>query len=275
MTPPTPPPPAPGNRRYHGLDAIRAVMMTLGLVLHVALCYGEGDWIYKDPETTGVAGLITVSVHVFRMPIFFVMAGFFGAMVYERRGAAIFARQRFDRIVVPLVIGWFVLFPLLSWAIIFAWTHTSFPPEAVGGAAHAHHSHKLHTVDGDRELVAGIAEAAARLADSLDNLATEAARLRARVPRAVRAARRGERRRVGAKDSPPLPPVADGGDRFVQVEVIHEPDDDAEADSRDGEVKIEQVEVQREEVACGCDYPLIVAAQRCVPTDGDPEPLVD
>ncbi len=134
MTSTPPPPSALANRRYHGLDAIRAVMMTLGLVLHVALCYGEGPWVYKDPETTDVAGLITVSVHVFRMPIFFVMAGFFGAMVYERRGAATFARQRFDRIVVPLVIGWFVLFPLLSWAIIFAWTHTSFPPEAVGGA---------------------------------------------------------------------------------------------------------------------------------------------
>ena len=134
MTTSTPPAATPDGRRYHGLDAIRAVMMTLGLVLHVALCYGEGDWIYKDPETTGVAGLITVSVHVFRMPIFFVMAGFFAAMVYERRGASTFARQRFDRIVVPLVIGWFVLFPLFSWAIIFAWTHTSFPPEAVGGA---------------------------------------------------------------------------------------------------------------------------------------------
>ncbi|MFM1890767.1 MAG: hypothetical protein RLZZ565_1524, partial [Planctomycetota bacterium] len=73
--------PTPASRRYHGLDAIRAVMMALGLLLHVALCYGEGPWIYKDPATTGLAGVITISVHVFRMPIFFVMAGFFAAMI--------------------------------------------------------------------------------------------------------------------------------------------------------------------------------------------------
>ena len=129
--PPTPPRPSP--RRYHGLDAIRAVMMALGLLLHVALCYGDGPWIYKDPATTGLAGVITISVHVFRMPIFFVMAGFFAAMIHERRGARVFAIQRFDRIVIPLGIGWFVLFPLLSWSIIFAWTHASIPPDSVGG----------------------------------------------------------------------------------------------------------------------------------------------
>jgi fucose 4-O-acetylase-like acetyltransferase len=112
-------------------------MMALGLLLHVALCYGEGPWIYKDPATTGLAGVITISVHVFRMPIFFVMAGFFAAMIHERRGARVFAIQRFDRIVIPLGIGWFVLFPLLSWSIIFAWTHASIPPDSVGGGWNA------------------------------------------------------------------------------------------------------------------------------------------
>ena len=129
--------PTPASRRYHGLDAIRAVMMALGLLLHVALCYGEGPWIYKDPATTGLAGVITISVHVFRMPIFFVMAGFFAAMVHERRGARVFAIQRFDRIAIPLGIGWFVLFPLLAWSIIFAWTHASIPPDTVGGGWNA------------------------------------------------------------------------------------------------------------------------------------------
>ena len=29
-------------------------------------------------------------IHIFRMPVFFVMAGFFGAMLFERRGAGSF-----------------------------------------------------------------------------------------------------------------------------------------------------------------------------------------
>ena len=54
-------------------------MMLLGVVLHTALCFQEtpGAWIYQDPNTTPLAGLLVVSIHVFRMPVFFAMAGFF------------------------------------------------------------------------------------------------------------------------------------------------------------------------------------------------------
>ena len=115
--------------RYHGLDFIRAVMMLLGVVLHTALAFQQQDglWIYHDPERTPLAGLFVLSIHIFRMPIFFVMAGFFGAMLFTRKGPAIFAGHRFDRIVIPLVIGWFVLYPLLMWAISFAYTYASQP----------------------------------------------------------------------------------------------------------------------------------------------------
>jgi len=111
--------------RHHGLDFVRASMMLLGVVLHTALCFQEtpGAWVYQDPNTTPLAGLLVISIHVFRMPIFFAMAGFFGAMLLERRGLATFASHRFNRIAVPLLVGWFVLYPMLAWAISFAWTN--------------------------------------------------------------------------------------------------------------------------------------------------------
>jgi glucans biosynthesis protein C len=120
---PASPPPA---TRHHGFDFVRASMMLLGVVLHTALCFQEtpGAWIYQDPNTTPLAGLLVVSIHVFRMPVFFAMAGFFGAMLLARRGFATFASHRFSRIAVPLAIGWFVLFPMLAWAISFAWTNS-------------------------------------------------------------------------------------------------------------------------------------------------------
>ena len=40
-------------------------------------------------------------IHIFRMPIFFVMAGFFAAMLYLRRGPGGLAQNRATRIVVP------------------------------------------------------------------------------------------------------------------------------------------------------------------------------
>jgi len=115
--------------RYHGLDFIRALMMLLGVVLHTALVFLEPDelWVYHDPESSPLAGLFAISIHIFRMPVFFVMAGFFGAMLFTRKGPSVFAGHRFERIVIPLVIGWFVLFPLVTWAISFAFTYSSQP----------------------------------------------------------------------------------------------------------------------------------------------------
>lgn len=116
-------------RRYHGLDFVRASMMMLGVVLHTALVFLPEGWIYLDPQDSPVAFFLVDVIHIFRMPVFFVMAGFFGAMLFERKGVGSFSLHRFDRIVIPLVVGWFVLFPMLSWSISFAWTYASLPAD--------------------------------------------------------------------------------------------------------------------------------------------------
>ena len=62
-------------------------MMLLGVVLHTALSFIEGspsgDWMYRDPSRSPIAGLLTLSIHVFRMPVFFVMAGIFAALIWR------------------------------------------------------------------------------------------------------------------------------------------------------------------------------------------------
>ena len=119
-----------GTGRYHGLDVVRAAMMLLGVVIHTALVYCEPQiWIYEDPDRTAFAGILVLGIHIFRMPAFFVMAGFFGAMLFDRRGPGGFTSHRYDRIVLPLVIGWFVIYPLLAWSISFAFTWSYLPAE--------------------------------------------------------------------------------------------------------------------------------------------------
>jgi peptidoglycan/LPS O-acetylase OafA/YrhL len=112
------------RRRLHALDGLRATMMLLGLVLHAAISYGAvsyGDaWPYQDVSTHPVNDWVVFFIHVFRMPIFYAMAGFFAAMLYDRRGAAGFARHRATRILVPFVVGWIVLFPLITTGFTFA-----------------------------------------------------------------------------------------------------------------------------------------------------------
>ncbi len=112
------------HRRYHALDGLRAVMMLLGLVLHACVSYGAIDygraWNYQDPATTSICDWIVLFIHVFRMPVFFVMAGFFTALLFERRGPLSMMRNRAMRIGIPLVIGWVVLMPLIMSGFAFA-----------------------------------------------------------------------------------------------------------------------------------------------------------
>ena len=72
-------------------------MMLLGLVLHSAVNYvvfplGPA-WPYKDPATSTVFDILVFVIHLFRMPVFFVAAGFFAAMLMERDGARGILRQ--------------------------------------------------------------------------------------------------------------------------------------------------------------------------------------
>ena len=69
----------------------------------------------------------------------------------------------------------------------------------------------VHTVNGDRELIGGLLEAAARLAESIDDLADEGRRLRKRVPLAL-----CEEQCV---QLPPPPQEARDGQRFLGVVV--------------------------------------------------------
>ncbi len=117
----------PIQERYYGLDGLRAIMMLLGLVLHAIISYmdtppGGGGWTFRDPSTHIVWTYLLFFIHIFRMPIFFVMAGFFAALLYQRRGTKRMALNRFTRILVPFVVGWIILLPVTMSGFTFAFT---------------------------------------------------------------------------------------------------------------------------------------------------------
>ena len=51
--------------------------------------------------------------HIFRMSLFFFIAGFFGRLLYHKLGARGFWTNRAMRILVPLIVGWVILMPLI------------------------------------------------------------------------------------------------------------------------------------------------------------------
>jgi fucose 4-O-acetylase-like acetyltransferase len=112
-------------KRYHALDSLRASMMLLGIWLHTVVGYSrEGSWPYKDAHPTAVYDWTLGMIHTFRMPIFFVMAGFFGALLWER-GRTRFLRNRLERILAPFLLFWTCLFPVVLWMAAYSrtWDH--------------------------------------------------------------------------------------------------------------------------------------------------------
>jgi glucans biosynthesis protein C len=111
-------------RRYHALDALRAAMMLLGLVLHSAVSYTtvslEEAWHYQDAQRSAIFDMLVFFIHLFRMPVFFVVAGFFAALLYYRDGGSRFAANRARRVLLPLAVFWIPLFPLVRAGFTFA-----------------------------------------------------------------------------------------------------------------------------------------------------------
>jgi peptidoglycan/LPS O-acetylase OafA/YrhL len=103
--------------RYHDLDAFRAWAVLLGIVLHAAwlmLPFQMGTPLV-DVDQTPVAGWLFWFLHLFRMQAFFLVAGFFGNLVYQRRGLWSFTKHRFIRIVIPMVVAWIIMIPWITY----------------------------------------------------------------------------------------------------------------------------------------------------------------
>ena len=112
------------TERIHSLDSLRAIMMLLGLVIHSAITYGNVDWgstwSLKDPiATSSVNDYIVDIIHVFRMQIFFMVAGFFGAMLFYERKPLKMIKNRISRIVFPFIVFVILLWPTIVYAFVY------------------------------------------------------------------------------------------------------------------------------------------------------------
>lgn len=125
------------NERLHSLDAVRGFALLAGVVLHAAMAFLPGfaatGWPITDNSPSVPLGVTFFVIHMFRMTTFFVIAGYFGHMLFHRLGARAFVRNRSLRIVVPLIVGWMVVFPAIAasfaWAVSRSTSGVSLPTE--------------------------------------------------------------------------------------------------------------------------------------------------
>ena len=104
--------------RIHGFDSLRAILMLLGIVLHVTLSYTpHGFWPFKDPRVQSDSlGAILDWIHLFRMPLFFLLSGYFSAMLWSTKGIRKMIKHRLLRIVLPFLLFVIILMPISSFS---------------------------------------------------------------------------------------------------------------------------------------------------------------
>ncbi len=126
------------GQRYHDLDALRAFVMFLGILLHATLFiqpeYQMG-WPIYDPAAMGDKTYAAVfsAIHGFRMPLFFLLSGFFSALIWKKKGLRALRAQRMKQVGLPFAVGCIILAPLtvglLFLAAKFLNLHMVFMPQ--------------------------------------------------------------------------------------------------------------------------------------------------
>lgn len=128
--------------RFHDLDALRAFAMLLGIVLHACLFLMPVDtWPIQDRwadtldlENNPYAILFGV-IHGFRMPVFYLISGFFTAMLWQSRGLGGLVRHRLHRIGLPLLAGTLTIIPATN-AFFFPVTPLTWMFSCLSSLAH-------------------------------------------------------------------------------------------------------------------------------------------
>ena len=110
--------------RYHSLDVLRASALLLGIGLHATMSFLPGfrsvGWPIVDvSESTALAWVYFV-VHIFRMTLFFLIAGFFARLLHSRLGTSGFCKHRLRRIGLPLLVSMLVVMPLAIVPLVVA-----------------------------------------------------------------------------------------------------------------------------------------------------------
>jgi peptidoglycan/LPS O-acetylase OafA/YrhL len=105
----------PPMQRYHDFDALRAVAMLLGIVLHGMMSLVPlpvAVWPAQDVARNEFYLFLLHAIHGFRLQLFFVLSGFFTMMMWKKYGLKKLLGHRTKRILLPLLVFTIPLLPI-------------------------------------------------------------------------------------------------------------------------------------------------------------------
>lgn len=114
------------GERLHALDAVRGGALLLGVFFHATMSFMEPRiWVVGDSATSEPLTATFFVLHIFRMTVFFVIAGFFARMLLERRGLGGFVADRARRIALPFAVFWPLVLTCIIAVLIWSAAHAN------------------------------------------------------------------------------------------------------------------------------------------------------
>ena len=123
------------DTRIHALDHLRALAMLAGVAFHAALAYSplvQPFWPSADRQNSSVIDALIWLPHLVRMPLFFLVSGYFTAWLLAQRGMGGLMRQRVRRILLPLLVALPVLHVSMLSTIRWAASHVEHSSPLLG-----------------------------------------------------------------------------------------------------------------------------------------------
>ena len=114
------------------VDNIRWTMIILVLSMHASDTYSPfGSWYYTDRGEAGFGTIITFALYqtflqAFFMALLFLIAGYFAAPAFDRKGLLRFSRDRFLRLGLPTLLYMLLIGPLTQYFLSKTWGSGGF-----------------------------------------------------------------------------------------------------------------------------------------------------
>ncbi|MBK7214377.1 MAG: acyltransferase family protein [Bacteroidales bacterium] len=114
-------------KRIIYLDNLRIFLISYVIVGHISVAYGaigRGNWYYVEPVndmlTKAVLYLVDMLAYSFLMVMFIFIAGYFTPASYERKGFLLYLKDRVVRLLIPLLLYYFILGPVVKYISMLA-----------------------------------------------------------------------------------------------------------------------------------------------------------
>lgn len=120
--------------RRHDVDWLRAIALLLLVVYHIAIAFQPWGHLIFIPQNEDSLPLLWIpmsALNIWRIPLLFLISGMGVRFAMERRNGRELLKERCQRILVPLVFGFFVMGPICGYfALLYYGKEPAYYPSA-------------------------------------------------------------------------------------------------------------------------------------------------